>query len=420
MLFIPLYLCLLFIAPQLWIEPFVGLRVDFILYPAWLLWIIVTGRGRELIPSRPQDWFFLGFIGWIAICVLVNPPIHPNAGGALVDYVKWFVLYRLVIVTLPTLRGVFFGLLMLLFFGMVLAVEGIQHMHSEDGLGWAGQPFGWMDDQAAAAGVAGRTQWINIFDGPGVFCVAYTIALPVALQLSMRPFNPVVRLASAGMVLALLLATYYTGSRGGFLATVGIIGLFVLIRLKISLPRMIAAGAVMLLALVMAPGHLTQTTDSHRSAQHRVSMWGEGVEMVQFNPVFGIGKSNFQRYTSRLIAHNSGVEIMGENGFPGLILWLGMLYMAFRNIFAARGGTEDPYARSLLTALALSIAGYLLSSLFVTLEYETQYFMLALAAAAGRHAPSPPTFVRRDLLLVLGIAALFFLVTKATVMIYYA
>jgi O-antigen ligase len=148
-------------------------------------------------------------------------------------------------------------------------------------------------------------------------------------------------------------------------------------------------------------------------------MWGQGIEMAQYYPIFGIGKGNYAEYTGRLIAHNSGLEILGETGFPGLIMWIGMLYMAYRNIFAARGGTEDPYARSYLTALALSIAGYLISSLFVTLEYETQYYLLALAAAAGRHAPSPPTFERRDLLLVLGMAALFFVVIKATVMIYY-
>jgi O-antigen ligase len=419
MLFIPLYLGLLFIAPHLWIPPFVGMRVDLFLYPAWILWVLLKGRGRDLFAFRAPDWLFLGFIAWTGVTILVNP-IHSAAMGHMIDYVKWFVMFRLVVVTVHSLRGVSFSLVLLLFFGSVLAVEGIQHMHSEEGLGWAGQSFGWMDNLAAASGVAGRTRWISIFDGPGVFCVVYTIALPVALQLSMKPFNIVVRLVAAGLTLMLLLATYYTGSRGGFLATVGVLGLFVLIRLKISLPRMIAAGSVMMLALLAAPSHLTTTSDSHGSAQHRVSMWGEGVEMAQYNPVFGIGKGNFAAYTGRLIAHNTGVEIMGESGLPGLVLWLGMLYTAYRNIFAARGGTDNPYARSFLTALALSIAGYLLSSFFVTLEYETQYFLLALAAVAGRYAPSPPTFGRRDLMIVCAIGAVFFLVTKATVMIYYS
>src|SRR5947207_230795 len=54
MLFIPLYLTLLFIAPQLWVEPFVGIRVDYYIYPAWLLWVVATGRGPELFRFRAQ------------------------------------------------------------------------------------------------------------------------------------------------------------------------------------------------------------------------------------------------------------------------------------------------------------------------------------------------------------------------------
>lgn len=420
MLFIPLYLTLLFIAPQLWVGPFVGLRVDYFIYPAWLLWILMTGRGMDLFRFRALDWFFLAFIVWVAFSSFFSPMgVHPTLVAHLVDYVKWFLMYRLVVTTLPSLRGVCFGLVMVLFFALVLGVEGIQHLHSEDGRGWAGQRLGWMDDATAATGVAGRTRWVNIFDGPGVFCVVFTMALPIAMQLSMKPWGMGVRLMGVGMTLLLLVATYYTGSRGGFLATVAVFGLFFLIRLRISVKTMVVAGSIVGLALLMAPGHLTTTSDSHGSAQHRVSMWGEGIQMAQTYPVRGIGKANFLRWTGKLIAHNSALEILGESGFPGLILWFGMMYMAYRNIFAARAGTEDPYMRSFLTALALSIAGYLVSSFFVTLEYETQYYLLALAAAAGRHAPSPPKFHARDIKLLVGAAILYFLIIKATVMIYY-
>jgi O-antigen ligase len=217
----------------------------------------------------------------------------------------------------------------------------------------------------------------------------------------------------------LLAATYFTGSRGGFMATVGVFGLFLLSRLKISVPRMMVAMGVMLLILVAAPSHLTSTSDSHGSAQHRVSMWGEGIEMVQQNPVFGIGRGRFARYTGRLIAHNSGIEIMGEMGLPGIFLWLGMFYLAFRNIFAARAGLEDPKDRAYLMALALALTGYFISSLFVTLEYETQYILLALAAAAGRHAKVPPPFTLRDAVIVAGIVVAYYIFFKSLVMLYF-
>lgn len=418
MLFIWLYLGALIIAPQLWLEPFVGLRTDLLIFPPWLLWLLVTGRGPEMFRFRSIDWFFLGFIVWMIVTMVVNPP-NPYFDVILGSYPKWFVMYRMVVATLPSLARVRTTILTILMLGMLIAVEGIQHMHSADGLGWAGQSFAWMDEQAAAAGLAGRTRWVNIFDGPGVFCVIYTISLPIAMHLAMPPFGWFTRIAGMGMTAALLVATYYTGSRGGFLATIGIFGLFLLSRLKISLPRMMLAIGVMLVGFLVGPSHLTSTSDSHGSAQHRVSMWGEGIEMVQQNPVFGIGRGKFSVYTGRLIAHNSGIEVMGEMGVPGIFLWLGMIYLAFRNIFVAREGIEDPKDKAYLMALALSIAGYLLSSLFVTLEYETQYFLFAVAAAAGRHAKAPPVFTRRDALIVAAIAATYFISFKTLVMLYF-
>src|SRR6266850_121244 len=170
MLFIFVYLVLLFIAPQLWIEPFVGVRVDYYLYPAWLGWVAMTGRAGELFRLGPQDKFFVVWLAWIVVSLAVNG-FHDHSADIIQDYVKWFVLYRLTVVSLPTLTHVRRALLLLLFFGLILAVEGIQQMHNPSGIGWAGQDFAWIDIEASRAGVVGRTRWINIFDGPGVFCV---------------------------------------------------------------------------------------------------------------------------------------------------------------------------------------------------------------------------------------------------------
>ena len=207
MLFILLYLISLFIAPQLWIEPFVGLRVDLFIYPAWLVWIAVTGRASALFHIQAQDKFFLAMLVWIVVASAANG-FTENSNRIIQNYVKWFVLFRLVVVTLPTYTELRRTILMLLGFGIILAVEGIQHMHSGAGVGWAGQGFAWVDEQAAAAGVAGRTRWINIFDGPGVFCVVYTITLPFALQYLGQPFPVQRRLLAALAIGLLLVATY--------------------------------------------------------------------------------------------------------------------------------------------------------------------------------------------------------------------
>jgi len=417
MLFVFLYFVLLFIAPQLWIEPFVGMPVDFFLYPAWIGWIAMTGRAKDLLRLSTQDLFFAAWLVWIVASIAING-FEENSSSVIQDYVKWFILYRLLVVSLPTLPQVRRVSLMLLFFSLILAVEGIQQMHSPTGTGWAGQGFSWVDVEAAREGVHGRTRWINIFDGPGVFCVVYTIALPFAAQYLVKPFGAGTRVRGILLLAPLLLATFYTGSRGGFLATVGVFGLFMLTKVRISPGRMALIGGVLLAVLALAPSYLTSTSDAEGSAQHRIDMWAEGIEMVRYQPVFGIGRGNYLRYTNRLIAHNSAIEIMGETGFPGLFLWLGIIYMGFKNLLAAYREIEDPVSRSFVLALGLSVAGYIMSSMFVTLEYETFYLLLGLTAAVGNTLTTPPKFTRSDFWKMGAIIAVFFVVVKAVVMLY--
>jgi O-antigen ligase len=158
--------------------------------------------------------------------------------------------------------------------------------------------------------------------------------------------------------------------------------------------------------------------DESKSATYRLAMWIEGVEMIQQNPVFGIGKGKFLNYTGKLIAHNSSVEIMGETGLPGLIFWVGLLYMGIKNIFHYVRETEDENSRSYAMALGLSVAGYLISSVFVTLEYETLYFLVGLCAAVGFMLKEPPSFTERDFRFIGFISVGWVLALKGFLMVY--
>ena len=418
MVFILLYLTFLFIAPQLWIEPFVGMRVDLFLYPAWVGYCLVTARFAQLFRLDSQDLFFLLMLAWIVLSMALkgwtegSPQIIGN-------YAKWFLLYRLLIVTVGDVKRLRKVMVMLLVFATLLAVEGIQHMHSPDGLGWAGQAFGWVDGSAAEIGLDKRTRWINIFDGPGVFCVAYTIALPFALYYTSAPFGRWTRIIGMTLVLLLLLGIYYTGARGGYLTAIAIIALFIALKRGISVRRLVMGGLLGVFILVLAPSYVTSTSDSHKSAQHRVKMWIEGVEMVRFNPVLGIGKGNFRSYSGSLIAHNSAIEVMGETGFIGLFLWIGIIYMGFKKLlFFQQQPSIDPVDRAYVSAVGLSIAGYVVSAMFVTLEYETFYMLLAMSAVVGRALPQPVRFASRDAFLIGAFVGLFFVVVKIFVMMY--
>lgn len=413
---VAIYLTALFIAPQLWIEPFVGLRVDFFIYPAWFLMLLLSGRLAGAKWSV-EDTFFLLFIVWILLSTAVNG--NPDTSSKFIEnYIKWFMLYKFVIWSLDDMQGLRRAVNLILFFALILTVEGIQHKLSPDGIGWAGQKLGWVDASVLRAGGTGRTQWINIFDGPGVFCVVYTTALPFLLRYFRKGYSTFQQFVALGLLVAMGVAIFFTGSRGGFLATLAIIALFLAFRMKISATRLAFIGGILFVLFMLAPAYLTNIHDEQRSAAHRVSMWAEGIEMVTQNPFFGIGVGQFGFYTGRLIAHNSAIEIMGEMGFPALFFWMSMIYMAFKGIYQYVQNSTDVVAISNASMLAISIAGYIVSAMFVTLEYETFYFLLALAAVAGHSAGVELRFTKRDFYYVAMIMGGWFIVLKLFVMNY--
>ncbi len=414
-----LYFIFLFIAPQLWVGPLVGVRVDFFLYPAWIMYCLFTGRFGQIFRLDGQDRFFLLMLVWMVLSMALKG--WTNDSPMIVqNYFKWFLLYRLVVVTIGDVGRMRKVGVMLLCFASVLAVEGIQHMNSPDGLGWAGQTFGWVDGSAAEIGLDKRTRWIAIFDGPGVFCVVYTIALPFALSFSMAPFGKVTRIMGMALVTLLLVGIYYTGARGGYLTAIAVIGLFFALKSGVSAKRLLLGGVLGGAILMLAPGYVTSTRDSHGSAQHRVDMWAKGLEMVTNNPVMGIGKGNFKYYTGSLIAHNSVIETMGETGFVGLFLWIGIIYMGIKKLLVFQSlPAIDPFDRACVSAVGLSIVGYLVSAMFVTLEYETFYLLLAMSAVAGRGLPHPVRFTSTDAFVMGGLMVLFAIFLKFFVMMYY-
>lgn len=413
-----LWLIALFIAPQLWVKWMLNWSVDLFIYPFWLLVLAMRRRLGAFFSVSVQDKFFLLMIVWMILSWVTNAP--PAAMPTiLLNYVKWYVLFRLVIATVDSPEALRHAAIAIILVAGIVAIEAIDHMNNPQGIGWAGQTFSWVDPSAQELGIDARTRWVGIFDGPGVFCVMFTIALPFALQYLAGAYPFWKRLVALFLLAPLFLyAIYSTGSRGGFLTTLAIVGGWVVSRYKIGFDKLLLMGIGGAIFMILGPAYLTSTTDSSRSAQNRVNMWIEGLEMVQYNPIFGIGKGNFGPYTGRLIAHNSGIEVMGEMGMVGLFLWIGLIYFGLRSIAARFLESSDARERQLLIALALAILGYLVSSLFVTLEYETWYVLLALGGAVAnwtkaRHVPN-----RQDLYIVAAISVGYFALIKGFAMVY--
>jgi len=406
---IAFFLVCLIIAPQLWVPGIVNLPTDYIGYPLLLIAAMVSGRMAKVMRFGIHEWLLLGFVAWMALSAVFSG-FSQISLLYLVFYFKALVLFKLVTALLEGDLGrvrSFVRILTVLV--LILGVEVMSHRFSADGRGWAGQTFSWIDPEVLAAGGKGRARWIGIFDGPGVFCVLFTIVIPFLLVQIGKGYTKGRRMYAALALALMLVATYFIGSRGGMVATLAIVGIYLLVKSKLSFRAMLACGVLGGGVLMFAPSHLTTVRDSQNSTQYRVEMWAEGLEMMKQDPVLGIGRGNFQRYTGKLIAHNSAVEIGGETGLVGLFLYFGLIYFSFKSALHARAHFTEPQDKDFALAAALALVGYVVSMMFVTLEYETFYLLLAMCAALGRCVPEPLVPTKRDFRNI-GIAVLLFLV----------
>ncbi|HEU4603459.1 MAG TPA: O-antigen ligase family protein, partial [Steroidobacteraceae bacterium] len=275
-----LYLVALIISPQLWIPPFIGWPTDFIIYPMLLLSIVVSGRLPNLLKFGAHELLFIGFFFAVMVGAFLNG-MSAATEEQLIIYFKFFVLYKLTTALIADVSRAqkffkFFHILVL-----ILAVECIQQKLSLDGSGWANQGRAWIDPDVLKAGGVGRSRWIGIFDGPGVFCVLFTISLPLLFPLLDKRHSTMRRLGGAALILLILGATYCTGSRGGLLASVAVTGLYIMLKAKVSVRSIVISIILAVGVYAAAPSYLTKMNDQSNSTQYRVEMWAAGLDMVK-------------------------------------------------------------------------------------------------------------------------------------------
>lgn len=220
---------------------------------------------------------------------------------------------------------------------------------------------------------------------------------------------------AAALIGAGILFTY---SRGGALSLAAVGGLMVLVgRVRVT-PANVLVGVLVLVALIPTKvGKRLLTLESllrsdtdlsvvDASAAKRRQLLGVASRVFIDNPLLGVGIGNFGKnypaYANlvglstldhipagvRQFAHNLYLEIAAETGLAGLLTFLGAMAVALvtlyrcRQALLARG--HDGHA-AMVTSIALGLAGYLLSSVFLHSGWHRYLWLyLGFAVAADR------------------------------------
>jgi O-antigen ligase len=254
-------------------------------------------------------------------------------------------------------------------------------------------------DQGRLIGALG-----GIFENPNDLAINISINWPLCLAFFLLARGMVKKGIWAVGLLSMLLGVVLTYSRSGLLAMVACVAICVW-KFGVRGRRIYLVGGALILSIVGAgvafatPHYLVRIesmfegnikgSEDHGSWEARRTLLVESIEEAIHHPIFGVGAGNFKSATRTWhVTHNTYTELAAEGGFPALLLFLAMLYQAFRNL--GRAGLSQRYREELeirifADALWASLAAFTVGAMFASFEYHLfPYFMVAYTSVLYR------------------------------------
>ena len=279
----------------------------------------------------------------------------------------------------------------------------------------------------------------GLYEGSTLSMVAVSIIPLIAWHVrygTVFPRHWMVKLFAAGLIVACLLAPVGTQTRTGLLC-IGVLGLLMLRSVKRRALFLTLAGFALVVAVPFLPASYTKrmgTIENHQSDQSastRLAVWSWTLEYVGDHP-FGGGfdayRSNQFRVETRSADsagsstdvevrtafeqgrayHSAYFEVLGEQGWPGLFVWLLLQGLGIVQLEGVRRRLKrsederDKADRALADALQQGHLVYLFGALFVGVAYQPFIYMLiglqiALVTQVRRRLKPVPVRVSRRL-----------------------
>lgn len=345
-----------------------------------LLGLMMTKDRQHPFQGPPITWFFL-FACWITLSWLFG--MDPSG-----DYEQWNKVMKIYLMT---------------FVAGMLIINKMQIM-----------AFAWVTvGSLAILGAKGGIFTIltggnyRVWGPPGSFiqdnnefALSLIMAIPLVHFLQLQTKAAWMKHGLSITMLLCAAAAIGTHSRGGFLAIAAMSAMF---WLRSSRKGLIGGMLlfVVLIALPMMPDHWWERMSTiseyqeDASAMGRVNAWGVAYEVAKDN-LFGGGMS-YQHEVFFILygtyetvvraAHSIYFQVLGNHGFGGLLLFLGIWFSTYRTANWLRKNacrqTETQWAADLGAMVQVSLVGYAVGGAFLSLSYfDLPYNMMVLVVAA--------------------------------------
>jgi len=339
-----------------------------------LVGIIVykSSRGQTLLFTNPQTFLLALFIG----CAFVSVPfsVYPTMSFefARSNMLKLFFLFVVTTNVIRNTRSFKIFLWSVVLAGCFPAIGALLGNLFPD-------RFGFRLEHTDRIG------WVGHYENPNLVAFAMCMLMPVALclielstSLAKKAFICLL-IALYGFVMLKML------SRASMVSVVIIAFIYILTSKK-KIRNLFIAAVLGVAAVAAVPGVVSRAqtmTDISQdaSAMGRLHLWKEGLKMGADRPLWGVGVNcfnvataeRFSRYSQQkslrwMSPHNSFIEVFGELGAPGLLVFLTLVGVSIADAKRLHKKLEklpDPGARELarlsksvfLCLMAISLIG---------------------------------------------------------------
>ncbi|WP_009630334.1 IctB family putative bicarbonate transporter [Synechocystis sp. PCC 7509] len=376
-------------------------------------WLLLTVADDAKTKATPIHWLVLLY--WaIATVATALSPVKADAFAGLMKLTSYLVLFALSarVMRRPRLRSIVIGVY--LHVALIVSVYGVQQWFDKV------EPLATWNDPTSTQATATR---VYSYLGNPNLLAGYLLP---ALILSLVAMFAWQRWTAKALALTMFLVNgaclAFTGSRGGWIATiVAMVALVLLLRQwwaqylphfwrKWAIAIVIGGFGILLLAAIVASESLRDRVltifagRGDSSNNFRQNVWAAVFEMIRDRPVLGIGPGNnafnkiyplYQRprFTA-LSAYSVVLEIAVETGFVGLACFLWLLVVTLNQAWVQLMRMRETRSREgfwLIGATAI-IIGMLAHGAVDTVWYRPEintlwWLMVALIASYYPNTP---------------------------------
>lgn len=354
-----------------------------------LLGLVMRPQGVGF-PS-PLRWAVV-FLLWALVTALFA--IEPDvAWPALLERLKALVILFVVVNVLRTPQQLRFYILLILFAFLIFPARGT------------------LTNYVTGNITQGRVAWNQMYGNANDLAAITLLMLGSALAIAtVKTQNVRVRRAAAALIPVTLVIILLTGSRGAFIGLLVGFGPPLLARLR---KRASATAPVLVVLAVIAAlvpaaswhrlGSITNLTETvgepdkgrrppaseskydewaAGSARERFDILKTGLHIAASHPVLGVGIGCYReangRYAPQLgerDAHNTYINVAAEMGWPGLLVWLGLVGSVLVRVRRRRALLEADDRTIQVLWIERAVIGYLVAAFFGSYAALTIFYL---------------------------------------------